>query len=136
MQNFLKEITECIHWGLENKGLSASRASSLALGESGAIHRIMQGHMPSVERLKKLCDFLGIEFSLKAGKHAISNDLHINETLLSDVIDAVETHLKNANLELSPSNKARLICTLYEMAISNHNVLNQQNVTQLVRLVA
>lgn len=62
MQNMDDELLrEKITEGLNKTGLSASRASNLAVGESGAIGRIFDGHKPSFDRACKILRVLGID---------------------------------------------------------------------------
>ena len=58
MEDILREIDAA----LERRGLSARAASIQADGAPEMIRDMRRGHVPSVERLRSLCEVLGLEF--------------------------------------------------------------------------
>ncbi len=58
----VEDILREIDAALERRGISARAASIRALGAPELIRDMRRGHVPSVERLRSLCDVLGLEF--------------------------------------------------------------------------
>ena len=59
---FVDDILREIDAALERRGISARAASIRAQGAPELIRDMRRGHVPSVERLRSLCEVLGLEF--------------------------------------------------------------------------
>ena len=59
---FVEDILREIDAALERRGISARAASMRAQGAPEMIRDMRRGHVPSVERLRSLCEVLGLEF--------------------------------------------------------------------------
>lgn len=59
---FVEDILREIDAALERRGISARAASIRAQGAPELIRDMRRGHVPSVERLRSLCEVLGLEF--------------------------------------------------------------------------
>ena len=58
----VEDILREIDAALERRGISARAASIRAQGAPEMIRDMLRGHVPSVERLRSLCEVLGLEF--------------------------------------------------------------------------
>ena len=58
----VEDILREIDAALERRGISARAASIRAQGAPEMIRDMRRGHVPSVERLRSLCEVLGLEF--------------------------------------------------------------------------
>ena len=58
----VEDILREIDAALERRGISARAASMRAQGAPEMIRDMRRGHVPSVERLRSLCEVLGLEF--------------------------------------------------------------------------
>ncbi len=58
----MENMTQAIEKALKERGISARRASLEAAGTPELIRMMRRGHVPSVTRMRALCDTLGLEF--------------------------------------------------------------------------
>ena len=87
----MKDILAVIDQALQSRGKSAWRASVEATGNSGLIRMMRRGHVPSVDRLRALCEVLGLEFYVGPPRGEAGGDLRKS---LSESKDALERLLE------------------------------------------
>ena len=74
---------------LRARGWSARQASIEAVGSHELIRDMRRGRMPSVERLRALCDVLDLEFNVGPRREVGT----IDEPRLEDAVDSTERTL-------------------------------------------
>ena len=70
----VEDILREIDAALERRGISARAASIRAQGAPEMIRDMRRGHVPSVERLRSLCEVLGLEFYVGPPRWRLGED--------------------------------------------------------------
>ena len=100
-----------INRALRARGWSARQASLEAVDSPELIRDMRRGRLPSVERLRALCDVLDFEFYIGPRRPAAI----IDERRLEDALEAAERTLKTNTIDLAPREKARAVAAIYEL---------------------
>ena len=107
MDNLVDEINRA----LRVRGWSAAKASTEAVGSPELIRDIRRGHLPTVGRLKSLCDVLELEFYVGRRRKWGA----IDERRLEEAVASTERTLEANTMMLDPEAKASAIAAVYEL---------------------
>lgn len=89
----------------------SARQASLEAGSPELIRNIRRGRMPSVERLKLLCEVLELEFYIGPAREAGA----IDQRRLREAVASTERTLGNHGIALEPEAKADAIAAVYDL---------------------
>ena len=107
----MDDLLGTINRALRARGWSARQASIEAVGSHELIRDMRRGRLPSVERLKALCDVLDLEFYVGPRREART----IDEQRLEDAVDRTERTLETHAIALDTRAKAQAIVAVYEL---------------------
>ena len=104
------ELMATLNRALRDRRYSASRASTEA-GSPDLIRNIRRGRMPSMERLKALCEVLDLDFYVGPRRQAGAIDVR----RLREAIASTERTLVAQGVPLEPEAKADAIAAVYDL---------------------
>ena len=127
----MDDLTTTINRALRARGCSAHQAS-LEAGSPELIRNIRRGRMPSVERLKVLCEVLNLEFYIGPAREAGA----IDERRLREAVVSTERTLGTHGIALAPEAKADAIAAIYDLLDRERAPATAARVEQLVEALA
>ncbi len=101
MQELLRDIERAVR----ARGWSARQASMRAVGTPELIHNMRRGRVPSVERVKALCEVLGLEFYVGPPRAAAP----VDTGRLGRALEITEQALAATARHMSHSDKAQAV---------------------------
>ena len=120
-----------INRALRARGCSA-RQASLEAGSPELIRNIRRGRMPSVERLKVLCEVLELEFYIGPTREMGA----IDERRLREAVASTERTLGTHGIALEPEAKADAIAAIYDLLDRERAPATAARVKQLIEAFA
>ena len=123
----MDDLTTTINRALRARGCSA-RQASLETGSPELIRNIRRGRMPSVERLKVLCEVLELEFYIGPTREAGA----IDERRLREAVASTERTLGNHGIVLEPEAKADAVAAVYDLLDRERAPATAARVEQLI----
>ena len=109
----MRELLELIDEVLAERGWSARQASIEATGAPNLIMNIRRGKVPSFERLRALCDVLGLEFYV--GRARTVRGAEFDVARLTLALEALEEGFADADRRLSAHDRAQLLVAVYSL---------------------
>ena len=116
-----------INRALRARGYSAHQAS-LEAGSPDLIRNIRRGRMPSVERLRALCEILDLDFYIGPRREAGA----IDERRLHEAVASTERTLGAHGIALEPEAKADAIAAVYDLLDRERAPATAARVAQLI----
>ena len=107
MRDLLSEFERA----LRARGVSASQASMEAVGSKDLLREMRRGRVPSVERVRALCEVLDLEFYVGPHRRSSSVDSH----RLERALEAAERGLGLTGRTMDYRNKARFVSAIYDL---------------------
>ena len=127
MQDLLDEIERAVR----ARGWSARQASIRAVGTPELIRDMRRGRVPSVERIRALCEVLGLEFYV--GPPRSSSPLDTRR--LEQAVETAESVLAATGRKMAHADKARMVSIVYDLIGEGTGRANAMRVVQLVDAV-
>ena len=121
------ELMATLNRALRDRRYSASRASTEA-GSPDLIRNIRRGRMPSMERLKALCEVLDLDFYVGPRRHAGAIDVR----RLREAIASTERTLVAQGVPLEPEAKADAIAAVYDLLDRDRAPATAERVRELI----
>ena len=109
----MRELLELIDEVLAERGWSARQASIEAIGTPNLIMNMRRGRVPSIHRLRALCDVLGLEYYVGRPRTVRSAEFDVDRLALA--LDAVAAGFPDADLRLSVHDRAQLLVAVYSL---------------------
>ena len=128
----MEDLVAQINRALRDRGWSARKASTEAVGSPELIRDIRRGHLPSVERLRALCLVLDIDFYIGPKREWGS----IDERRLEDAIESTEQALEANDISLKPPAKARVVASIYELLDRDREPATAARVERLIEALS
>ena len=128
----MRDVLSEIERALKARGWSARYASELAVSNPDLIRNIRRGQVPSVERLRALCEVLGLEFYVGAPRDAQTLD----ERRLELAVETAERALAAGGHKLSHAEKARFLAGVYALIGEEQASVNARRISQLITMVS
>ena len=107
----MDDLVSIINAGLRARGWSAQHASLVAVGSPDYVRDVRRGRLRQVEKFRSLCEALGLEFYVGPPREFNSLD----ERRLEVAVDTTVRAVREANVELEPSELAHAIAAIYEL---------------------
>ena len=120
-----------INRALRARGCSA-RQASLEAGSPELIRNLRRGRMPSVERLRVLCEVLELEFYIGPAREAGA----IDERRLREAVASTERALGAHGIALEPEAKADAIAAIYDLLDRERAPATAARVKRLIEALA
>ena len=127
MHELLTEIERAI----KARGTTARQASMDAIGNPDMIRGLRRGRSPTLERLRALCEVLGLE--LYVGRPR--GPQLLDERRLELAVETAERGLAASGQTLSHADKARFFVAVYQLIGDEHAPANVARVRRILRMV-
>ena len=124
----MQDLLELINSTLREQRWSARQASIEAVGNDQLIRNMRRGQVPSVEKFRRLCEVLGLEFY--AGKPREFGT--VDGERLREAIEATEQTLREEGVVLEPGDKARVLAAVYDLIGQERSPQTLSRVRQLI----
>ena len=128
MTDLLSEIDRA----LKARGVSARQASIQAVGHGELIRDIRRGRTPSWDRIRALCDVLGLEFYVGPVREPAS----VDDRRLELALETAERGLKASGQALSTTDKARFVASIYDLIGQERSQASVARVLHLVEITS
>ena len=128
MDDLLSEIDRA----LKARGVSARQASIEAVGHGELIRDMRRGRVPSVDRIRSLCDVLRLEFYIGPEREPAS----VDDRRLELALETAERGLKTSGQTLSNADKARYIASIYDLIGKERSAASVARVLHLIEITS
>ena len=109
----MRELLELIDEVLAERRWSARQASIEAVGTPNLIMNMRRGRVPSIHRLRALCEVLGLEFYV--GRPRSVPGAEFDAERLAFALDAIAAGFPDADRRLSVHDRAQLLVAVYAL---------------------
>ena len=109
----MRELLELIDEVLAERRWSARQASIEAIGTPNLIMNMRRGRVPSIHRLRALCDVLGLEFYVGRPRTVRGAEFDVERLALA--IEAVGAGFPDPDRRLSLHDRAQLLVAVYSL---------------------
>ena len=109
----MRELLELIDEVLAERRWSARQASIEAIGTPNLIMNMRRGRVPSIHRLRALCDVLGLEFYVGRPRTVRGAEFEVERLALA--LETVASGFPDADRRLSVHDKAQLLVAVYSL---------------------
>ena len=128
MTDLLSEIDRA----LKARGVSARQASIQAVGHGELIRDIRRGRTPSWDRIRALCDVLGLEFYVGPVREPAS----VDDRRLELALETAERGLKRSGQDLSATDHARFVASIYDLIGQERSQASVARVLHLIEITS
>ena len=119
-----------IERALKARGVSARQASIQAVGHGELIRDIRRGRTPSWDRIRALCEVLGLEFYVGPVREPAS----VDDRRLELALEAAERGLKTSGQTLGATDKARFVASIYDLIGKERSQASVARVLHLIEI--
>ena len=128
MESLLREIERAV----KARGWSARQASLRAVGTPELIREMRRGRVPSVERIRSLCEVLDLEFYVGPPRA----ERPVDAERLERALETIERALVATGRTMSFGDKARAVAAVYDLIGEGRGRANSERVARLIEAVA
>ena len=126
MNDLLSEIDRA----LKVRGVSARQASIDAVGHGELIRDMRRGRIPSVDRIRALCEVLGLEFYIGPVREPAT----VDDRRLELALETAERGLKTSGQTLTNADKARFVTSIYDLIGKERSQTSVARVLHLIEI--
>ena len=124
----MEDLLELVNAALRARRWSARQASIEAVGNDQLIRNMRRGQVPSVEKFRRLCAVLGLEFYVGPPREVGM----VEGERLKQAIETTERSLREDGVELEPEDKAKVLCAVYDLIGGERSPASVARVKQLI----
>ena len=128
----MRELLELIDEVLAERRWSARQASIEAIGTPNLIMNMRRGRVPSIHRLRSLCDVLGLEFYVGRPRTVRGAEFDVDRVALA--LDAVAAGFPDADRRLSVHDRAQLLVAVYALLGESDAPASAARVRELIAI--
>ena len=128
----MKEFVELVDRVLVERGWSARQVSIEAFGTPNVIDNMRRGRMPSMQRVRTLCDHLGLECYI--GRRRVVDDPGIHIERLAAALDAVRLDFPKVEELLSSYDRAALVAAIYALVDEDDVHRDQRQIREVIAI--
>ena len=128
----MRELLELIDEVLAERRWSARQASIEAVGTPNVIMNMRRGRVPSIHRLRALCDVLGLEFYIGRSRTVPGAEFDVERLALT--LDAVAAGFPDADRRLSVHDRAQLLVAVYSLLAGSDARASAARVRELIAI--
>ena len=126
----MRELLDEIERAVRARGWSARQASMQAVGTPELIHSMRRGRVPSVERIRALCEVLGLEFYVGLPR----DEPNVDTERLKSALETTERALASTGRKMGYADKALTVSAVYDLIGQGRG--NIQRVVALIETVS
>ena len=124
----MEDLLSLVTTALRERRWSARQASIAAVGHDQLIRNMRRGQVPSVEKFRRLCEVLGLEFYVGAPREVG----RVESARLTQAIEITEYTLRDEGLALEPCHKAQVVSAVYHFIGAEPSPATVARVKQLI----
>ena len=128
----MRELLDLIDEVLAERRWSARRASIEATGTPSLIMNMRRGRVPSFDRLRALCDTLGLEFYV--GRPRTVGDAEFDVKRLALTLETLAAGFPGADRRLSVYDRAQLLIAVYTLLGESDTAVGVAQVRELIAI--
>ena len=128
----MRELLELIDEVLAERGWSARQASIEAVGTPNLIMNMRRGRVPSIERLRSLCEVLGLEYYVGRPRTIPGAEFDVDR--LAIALKAVADGFTDVERRLSLHDRAQLLVAVYALLGKGEPVASAERVSELIAI--
>ena len=128
----MRELLDLIDEVLAERRWSARQASIEAVGTPNLIMNMRRGRVPSIHRLRALCDVLGLEFYIGRPRTVRGAEFDVERLALA--LDAVAAGFPDADRRLSVHDRAQLLVAVYALLAGREASASAARVRELIAI--
>ena len=128
----MRELLELIDEVLAERGWSARQASIEAVGTPNLIMNMRRGRVPSIERLRSLCEVLGLEYYVGRPRTIPGAEFDVDR--LAIALKAVADGFPDVERRLSLHDRAQLLVAVYALLGKAEPVASAERVSELIAI--
>ena len=124
----MEDLLDLINSTLREQRWSARQASIEAVGNDQLVRNMRRGQVPSVEKFRRLCEVLGLEFYAGPPREVGT----VDGGRLKEAIEETERTLREEGVELEPEDKAKVLAAVYDLIGEKRSPATVARVRQLI----
>ena len=128
----MRELLELIDEVLAERRWSARQASIEAVGTPNVIMNMRRGRVPSINRLRALCDVLGLEFYIGRSRTVGGAEFDVDRLALA--LESVSAGFPDAHRRLSVHDRAQLLVAVYALLDGSDASASASRVRELIAI--
>ena len=128
----MRELLELIDEVLAERRWSARQASIEAVGTPNVIMNMRRGRVPSINRLRALCDVLGLEFYIGRSRTVPGAEFDVDRLALA--LESVSAGFPDADRRLSVHDRAQLLVAVYALLDGSDASASAARVRELIAI--
>ena len=128
----MQDVLELIDEALAERGWSARQASIAALGTPNVITNMRRGRAPSIDRLRAVCDVLGLECYIGRPRAVPGGVLDVER--LHRAATIIAAGFPDAEQRLDLRDRMRLLAALYALVGSSNPDFHVGQIQEVVAL--
>ena len=128
----MRELLELIDEVLAERRWSARQASIEAIGTPNLIMNMRRGRVPSIHRLRSLCDVLGLEFYVGRPRTVGGAEFDVERIALA--LEAVAAGFTDADRRLTVHDRAQLLVAVYSLLGTSDAQAGAARVRELIAI--
>ena len=128
----MRELLDLIDEVLAERRWSARQASIEAVGTPNVIMNMRRGRVPSINRLRALCDVLGLEFYIGRPRTVGGAEFDVDRLALA--LEAVAAGFPDADRRLSVHDRAQLLVAVYALLDGSDTSASAARVRELIAI--
>ena len=128
----MRELLDLIDEVLAERRWSARQASIEAIGTPNLIMNMRRGRVPSIHRLRALCDVLGLEFYIGRARTVGGAEFDVDRLALA--LESVSAGFPDADRRLSVHDRAQLLVAVYALLDGSDASASAARVRELIAI--
>ena len=128
----MRDLLDLIDEVLAERGWSARQASIEATGSPTLIRNMRRGRTPSVDRLRALCEVLGLEFYVGRPRSVPGAQFDLDCLVLA--LDALDDGFADRHRHLSLHDRAQLLVAVYALLAASDPSAAAPRVRELIAI--
>ena len=128
----MRELLDLIDEVLAERRWSARQASIEAIGTPNLIMNMRRGRVPSIHRVRALCDVLGLEFYIGRSRTVPGAEFDVDRLALA--LESVSAGFPDAHRRLSVHDRAQLLVAVYALLDGSDASASASRVRELIAI--
>ena len=128
----MRELLSQFERAVRSRGWSTRQASMEAVGSPDMIADMRRGRVPSVERVRAMCEVLGLEFYV--GPHRRRTP--VDAKRLAQALSTADRAAQSCGLEMDHDDRAQVVAAIYDLIGDDREPTDTAQVLRLIEAVA